>query len=224
MMQLMRFALVVALVPGCKGKDTNATSAKPTDPAPLVSPAPVAVVAPAAAAVLNSGSLTLGCVAWSEKLETAACVIGTRGTGREPSADLLSVGSTAVSVSLGQPVAAEDADSANDALAANGFAPLSGAAIALEENTQSVGKATVTFSQRTTNNTQARDPRHISAQIIAKCGTASEQIFSFEADEVAVKATVRTVGDFAIFEIDVHTGREGENSDAIDAVTLDTTS
>src|SRR5688500_5327168 len=77
------FCLVV-LVAACKKDEKSAPEAKPTEAAKATEPAPTeakpAVAAPASGVKLAAGEAKLGCIGWSEKSKTAACLTGELGT------------------------------------------------------------------------------------------------------------------------------------------------
>ena len=184
-----------------------------------------------AQASLAAGEPKLGCFAWSSKLNAAACVVGNNGS-LGTHVRLALVGSTVVPLSLVDvdlgglsTIEPRIAGKANDLLAQHGFTPLAGKAAPLKVRApKQLAGVTLTLSSTKTDRGGDNVAPAYDNRIVATCGGREVELFRDDGEGVTAKASARAVGTYALVEVSVNTGREGEFDDALHAIVLDSTS
>jgi hypothetical protein len=221
----MRHILFCTLVlaSACKKEEKTAPApeAKPTEAVKSTEPeAKPAVAAPTAGVKLAAGEAKLGCVGWSEKTKSVACLTGEIGTqGDEVALSFLGGGAP-------QKLAGtlDDAmvTAANTALA--DYVAFDKPATKLERDKPAdLGggttlKHTVKAKTKGGDNTAPTDTH----TVIATCGGKDVEVYKSEDEGVSIDVAYRAVSGGTVVEIATSLGREGEHSTGFEAKLLET--
>lgn len=154
----------------------------------------------------------LGCFGWSMQLRTAACIVG-REDANAKELKLAFIGAENIaSIPL-----AGDASKANDTLEREGFGALKVAP------TRLVNRKPKTLNGATLRFTTIQSPEKNHYALLALLNGQSIPLFEQESEGLTVTANVRAIGvDHVLVELASHIAREGEVSDSLDVILLDT--
>ena len=160
---------------------------------------------------LPTGS-RLGCFGWSMQLRTAACIVGQEDANAKD-LKLAFIGAESIaSIPLGG-----DASKADETLEREGFGALKVAP------TRLVNRKPKTLNGATLRFTTIQSPEKNHYALLALLNGQSISLFEEENEGLTVTAKVRAIGaDHVLVELASHIAREGEVSDRLDVILLDT--
>ncbi len=223
-----------AVASGCKSKDSGAKgaggtatpgtgSAPPVAPpaaSPDAAPAPPPP-APAAITVTAGQEPPRGCFAWAAKAHAAACVVG-EVTNGEAALKVAFVGGTGEELALGATLDEATATKLTAALATDGYAAPTGAAIALEvDKPMTSGAATLTLTSKTTAKGGDNVAPTAAIKLTAVCNGKDVALYDQALEGGTPAVTVRALADRLLIEVSIKVAREGEQSETLGAAVLD---
>lgn len=202
----MRIALAVIALAACKTSSPTGTTTP--EPAKTVAKFPRGATTP------------FGCFAHSESTKSFACVTGSRSLGIDPTLELRYLGSPATADELAeQPLPEARITELDATLARDFYWALDGASTPLTAQPLALAGTTITWKRNQTS--PGGDNMAPTFDDSVTCGTTA--IFeSKEGEGIDYKLAVRTVGTLGLLEVTSHVGREGESTDAFEAVVFDT--
>jgi hypothetical protein len=215
----------LVLVAACKKEEKAPPSeVKPEATKPTEAPAPTeakpAVVAPAASGVkLAAGEAPLGCVGWSEKTKTAACVVGQVGSqGDEVQLSFLGA---APAQKLAGTLDAAMVTAANTALA--DYVAFDKPATKLEQNkpASDVGGVALKHTMKEKDKGGENQPPTNTHTVIATCNGKDVEVYKSEEEGFNIEASYRPVSAGTLVEIATKIGREGEYASGFEAKLVD---
>jgi hypothetical protein len=205
-----RSALV--LLAACGGASTVAPKTTP--------PVSSAVKPSHDVARIEAGDAQFGCVGWSPKSSSAACVLGQRGT-MGTWMTLSDTGAGSLGAELSDPIT--NSDALNALLSEGGYMKFTHDATELEKNNSLVvGNATLYFAASDTPSDVDNTAPQFSTKITAECGGKANEVFFHSEEGREYQASVRRIGDYALLELAWSLAREGEYGSGMDAILVDT--
>lgn len=223
----MKHAWIVVLALAACGKKKEAPKPEP-EPAKVVDAAAPAIDAaaapPAPAPVqLTAGEETeLGCVGWSPRLEAAACFTGVTGLGVDHDVALRYIGGTKVPpVAVAETLVDKVVTGANAYLTEHAFVALAPGVALTTDKPLTIGGATFAWKRTETAPAGDNQPPTYKDELTITCEGGKVDPMITETEGGDLEVTLHDQGTRVLMVKKMHVGREGEQSDNLEAAVID---